>query len=96
MPFEHFGISVVEAMSAGCVPVVNQSGGPWLDILDAKQGEYGFAYRSLKEAAEFVRILIDNEKFRRKIALNAFGRAKIFDRTVFMRKMIEVVEKIAG
>src|SRR5260370_39614653 len=28
MKGEHFGITVVEAMSAGCVPVVHDSGGP--------------------------------------------------------------------
>jgi len=28
MPFEHFGISIVEAMGAGCIPVVHDSGGP--------------------------------------------------------------------
>jgi alpha-1,2-mannosyltransferase len=28
MPFEHFGISIVEGMAAGCIPVVPDSGGP--------------------------------------------------------------------
>lgn len=28
MPFEHFGISIVEGMAAGCIPVVHDSGGP--------------------------------------------------------------------
>jgi glycosyltransferase involved in cell wall biosynthesis len=28
MPFEHFGISIVEGMGAGCIPVVHDSGGP--------------------------------------------------------------------
>src|SRR6266540_1694231 len=28
MEGEHFGITIVEAMSAGCVPVVHDSGGP--------------------------------------------------------------------
>jgi len=31
---EHFGISVVEAMASGLVPVVHSTGGPWLDILE--------------------------------------------------------------
>jgi glycosyltransferase involved in cell wall biosynthesis len=28
MPYEHFGISIVEGMGAGCIPVVHDSGGP--------------------------------------------------------------------
>lgn len=27
-PFEHFGISIVEGMASGCIPVVHNSGGP--------------------------------------------------------------------
>jgi alpha-1,2-mannosyltransferase len=41
---EHFGISVVEAMVSGLVPVVHSSGGPWLDILE--QGKGGFGYNT--------------------------------------------------
>jgi hypothetical protein len=40
-------MSVVEGMAAGCVPVVSRCGGPWFDILDCKQGVYGFSYRSV-------------------------------------------------
>ena len=31
-PREHFGVTVVEALSNGCVPVVPKSGGPWIDV----------------------------------------------------------------
>jgi glycosyltransferase involved in cell wall biosynthesis len=42
MPYEHFGISIVESMTVGCVPVVHRSGGPWYDILEHKE-VYGYA-----------------------------------------------------
>lgn len=37
MQNEHFGITVVEAMSASCVPIVHDSGGP-AEIVDASSG----------------------------------------------------------
>src|SRR5690606_18511751 len=37
---EHYGISVVEAMAAGCVPFVIPKGGPGEIVDDAKNGFY--------------------------------------------------------
>lgn len=96
MPYDHFGISVVEAMASGCVPVVHRSGGPWTDILDGKQGLYGFSYSTPEEAAGYIDRLVSDEDLRTEIALRASSRARKFDRAVFMKKIAEVVEKIAA
>jgi len=96
MPQDHFGISVVEAMASGCVPVVHKSGGPWIDILDEQQGTYGFSYSTPAEAAEYIDMLVTDEDLRGKISIKASYRAKRYDKTVFMNKMVEVVEKIAN
>ncbi|MCK4483161.1 glycosyltransferase, partial [Candidatus Bathyarchaeota archaeon] len=96
MPYDHFGISVVEGMASGCVPVVHRSGGPWLDILDGRQGEYGFSYATAEEAASYVDTLVTDENLRNKIASRAFHRAKKFRRAVFMEKMVDVVERVAS
>ena len=93
---DHFGISVVEAMASGCVPIVHRSGGPWLDILDSQQGAYGYSYSNAEEAASIIDTLITDEDLRSKIASRASYRAKRFDRSVFMNKMVEVVEQIAS
>jgi len=95
MPYDHFGISVVEAMASGCVPVVHRSGGPWLDILDGRQGEYGFSYVAAEEAASFIGALVTDENLRSKMASRDLNRAKKFDRSVFMKKVVKVVEKVA-
>jgi len=92
MPFDHFGISVVEAMASGCVPVVHRSGGPWTDILDASQGTYGFSYSTPCEAADYIDRLVTNEELRSRIAAKASYRSKKFDKTVFLNRLAEVVE----
>jgi len=43
---EHFGITVVEAMSAGAIPFVYAMGGPAEIVAD---GETGFHWRSIQE-----------------------------------------------
>jgi glycosyltransferase involved in cell wall biosynthesis len=96
MPFDHFGISVVEAMASGCVPVVHRSGGPWTDILDTRQGAYGFSYATPAEAANYIDMLVTDEGLRSRIAAKASYRSKKFDRTVFMRRLAEVVERVAN
>jgi Glycosyltransferase len=65
---EHFGISIVEAMSAGLIPVVHKSGGAWLDIV--KEGKYGFGYSNEEEA---VNAIIEASKYEndfRDVSLN--------------------------
>jgi glycosyltransferase involved in cell wall biosynthesis len=52
MKYEHFGISVVEAMAAGLIPVVHRSGGPWTDIVEF--GKYGFGFRDEDEAISII------------------------------------------
>ncbi len=50
MEGEHFGITVVEAMSASCVPVVHDSGGP-KEIVGK---EYGFRWRTIAEIPSLI------------------------------------------
>lgn len=96
MPFEHFGISIIEAMAAGCVPVVHRSGGPWLDILDQQQTKYGFSYANVEEAAQFVELLIGNEDMRKEISSAAQKRSWNYDKSIFEKKLIDIVNRIAS
>jgi len=52
MKYEHFGISIVEAMASGLIPVVHRSGGPWTDIVEF--GRYGFGFRDEDEAVSII------------------------------------------
>lgn len=88
---EPFGISIAEAMAAGLVPVVHQSGGPWLDILDERQGTYGYFYTSTDEAANIINELLDKEQERLQVSARAIERSKLFDSKRFMNCMVRLV-----
>jgi glycosyltransferase involved in cell wall biosynthesis len=45
---EHFGLAIVEAMAAGCVPLAFRGGGP-TEII--RHGETGFLYRGWDQLA---------------------------------------------
>lgn len=87
---EHFGISVVEGMAAGLVPVVHRSGGPWTDIVD--RGKYGYGYSNISEAVEMIMRAVNNYK-----ALKPYvrRRAQLFSKEKFKEKIVRVVEKYA-
>ena len=91
---EAFGMAVVEAMAAGCVPLVPRDGGPWFDILERGEGKYGFSYRSLDEAAKKIRMLLENEDLRAEVSARAAKRAMAFDSSIFEKKILRIVEKV--
>jgi len=92
--FEHFGISIVEAMASGLVPIVHRSGGPWMDILEGKQGVFGYAYRDIDEAAQVIAELMLNDNMRIEVARRALLKARVFDEDLFKSKIIKVAEKM--
>lgn len=88
MPNEHFGIAIIEAMAAGCLPVVHASGGP-LEIVD--DGQYGLIYRDSREIPELLtRAFNLSEHFQEKVK----SRALQFDIKHFQEKLITVINNI--
>ena len=71
--FEHFGIAVVEAMLAGCVPVVYGEAGP-AEIV--RHGVDGFHWHSLEQLAEFTFVLMSDPTKRRDMAESAVARGR--------------------
>jgi glycosyltransferase involved in cell wall biosynthesis len=57
---EHFGISLVEAMSAGCIPIVFGEGGP-VEIVE--HGVSGFHFRTIDQLCALTRkVMVDMPK----------------------------------
>jgi glycosyltransferase involved in cell wall biosynthesis len=73
--FEHFGITVVEAMAAGAVPVVFAAAGPQEIVTD---GVHGFHWRTPEELVRRTRQLIDDPELRRRMSDAARQRAEDF------------------
>jgi len=95
MPYEHFGISIIEAMALGCVPVVHKSGGPWQDILECSE-EYGYTYESIDEAITKIRqLLIDFNLYYRKATI-ALKKSRKFSYKYFTRSLYRLLEHIKG
>ena len=90
-PTEAFGMAIIEAIIRDCVPLVPRMGGPWIDILEEKQGWYGFGYVSVLQAALFIQLLLSNEEMRKRISKRAKYKAKEYDSTIFQKKMMKIL-----
>lgn len=86
---EHFGISTVEAMGVGAVPVVINAGGQ-KEIV--KDGENGFLWETIEEFEEKSLRLINNEKLLHKLSEKAFGSSKFYDEENFSNRVNALIK----
>ena len=78
---EHFGIATVEAMAAGCVPIVINKGGQ-REIVE--HGVSGFLWNTLEELKLYTLQIARDEKFRIRMADAARLRAQRFSTEKFV------------
>ena len=90
---EAFGVTTLEAMSAGCVPVVPRSGGPWSDILEERQGVYGVGYGKVEEAAALIDGLLRDDKQRLRMRENGIQRSSEFSLESFESKVTGIIDE---
>lgn len=88
---EHFGMSTVEAMSAGAVPVVINSGGQ-REIVT--HGADGFLWDDLQGLAENTQLLTSDEQLRRRLGRRARASVERFSRAAFNEKMDGLLERM--
>lgn len=84
---EHFGISTVEAMAGGCVPVVIGKGGQVEIVEDQKSG---FLWQNLDELREFTLRLTSDNNLWLKLSEGAKEKSKVFSKQKFIEKINEL------
>lgn len=86
---EHFGMTTVEAMSAGCVPVVFARGG---QVEIVQDGVNGFTWNDPQELIAHTRRLLSDEPLRRKMSAAAMRRAELFTKRAFQDRLLRAVK----
>ncbi len=85
---EHFGITTVEAMAGGCVPVVINKGGQ-TEIVES--GKSGFLWSSLEELQSLTLKLINDRDLFEKMSKNSVERSKVFSKDNFKQNITKVI-----
>ncbi|PIR05253.1 MAG: hypothetical protein COV57_00220 [Candidatus Liptonbacteria bacterium CG11_big_fil_rev_8_21_14_0_20_35_14] len=89
--YEGFSLSLIEAMSQGMVPV-SFSVGVAPEII--RNGENGFVIRTIEEAEEKIKLLLNDTALRHCLALAARETAKQFRSNTMIEKTLALYRKI--
>lgn len=87
---EHFGISTVEAMASGCVPIVYDGGGQ-AEIV--KHGIDGILWKTEQELLDTTARVVLNEKLRVRLQESAVKRAGEFNQYKFNAAFDRIITK---
>ena len=86
---EHFGISTVEAMASGAVPVVINAGGQGEIVEDGKSG---YLWNTLEDFTMKTDKLIKDEKLWKGMSSNAIKRSKVFSGDRFCNDLKDIIK----
>jgi glycosyltransferase involved in cell wall biosynthesis len=86
--YEHFGISTVEAMAGGAVPVVINKGGQ-KEIVESDKN--GFLWNNLEELERFSLEISNNPRLMQDLSEKAIQKSKLFSRAKFESSIKELI-----
>lgn len=86
---EHFGITTVEAMASGCVPVVINLGGQ----SEIVTPESGYLWNTREELLEYTKKLIKSPELLKEKSENAIERSKFFSKENFKKELQKYLPK---
>ena len=88
---EHFGMSIVEAMSAGAVPLAFDAGGP-KEII--RSGVSGYLWRDVDELIHSTRCLIANPAVMNSMSAAAVADSQRFGADGFLARMDAIIARL--
>ena len=91
--FEHFGITPVEAMAAGCVPIVLGKGG-LPEIVEHDKS--GFLWNTLDELKQYTVAAIADPALVSRLRAGAVGRAERFSEEQFADRLLKLVAQVVS
>jgi glycosyltransferase involved in cell wall biosynthesis len=86
--FEHFGITTVEAMAAGCIPIVIARGGQ-REIV--RHGVDGFLWENLDELRRFTLQVTGDRALAHGLAARAMERSRDFGTAAFRLRLDQII-----
>lgn len=88
---EHFGITTVEAMAAGCVPIAFRGGGQ-KEIIN--HTDNGFLWETEKDLIKYTIEVVKNTSFRRKIIIQAMENSKQYSVKRYCEQINKIVDNL--
>ena len=96
---EHFGISLVECMSSGCIMIAHRSGGPQMDIMTDFNGQQtGFLAETVEEFADSIIEVLRMSPEEREVVVRSAKESvcKRFSVETFQNRLIHQIQPIMG
>jgi glycosyltransferase involved in cell wall biosynthesis len=85
---EHFGITTVEAMAAGAVPIVYAAGGHREIVA---QNETGFLWKSQRDLINFTKELIETRGLMTKLSESAKKSSQVYEEERFEQEFLDLL-----